>query len=61
MWIVGNLTQKCNVTVVSRLIDRAGKLLVCLDLVWLIGKAIRMIETDEFLPERFEFMFFVFG
>lgn len=59
MRIIGNLAQPLNIAVVSRLIDRAGELLVGLDLVGLVRKAVRMVEADEFFPERCEFLLFV--
>ena len=59
MRIIGNLAQPLDIAVVSRLIDRAGELLVGLDLVGLVRKAVGMVEADEFFPERAEFVLFV--
>ena len=61
MWIIGNLAQPLDITVVSRLINRAGELVVGLDLVGLIHKAVRMVKADELFPERAEFVLFVAG
>lgn len=61
MRIIGNLAQPLDIAVVSRLIDRAGEFLVGLDFVGLVRKAVRMVEMDEFFPERSEFVLFVFA
>jgi hypothetical protein len=53
--------QRLDVAVVLRLIDGGGQLVIRLQLVRLVGEAVRMIQLDQLLPELRQLRFLLGG